>query len=1172
MFLKAVEIFGFKSFGERVYIEFNRGLTSIVGPNGSGKSNILDAVLWVLGEQSYKNIRAKESADVIFSGGKDKKAMSFAEVSLYIDNSDNFLALENDEVKITRKLHSTGENEYYINDSKSRLKDIANLFLDTGVGKSAYSVIGQGKVERIIGSSSKEIKSIIEEAAGIKKFQGQKNESVKNLENVDMELEKIELVLNEVGENRQRVEKQAGKAQEYLSLKKERDSLAKGIYECEYTNKSEELEKNNQTRESLNSENNSLQEEFERIENRLEVIDKEKSELKKYIEENGSKNQELKREIESKEKEKVRVSERCASYKREIEERENRVKLGETKLTEKQKSLSELEKEALLIAQKIESLSQENQEFELEIKELEKNKEDFETAREIKKRKVMELEIERMKLINEIENSSRRVKGSTNKINSLKDELETANKKMVEAEKELATAKKSKEERVKNLESIKGRGEYLEAEISKHSQRVNKLSEIIRTSEYDEKRYSAKLQALLRMEENNEGFFKGVKEVLNSKIAGVEGVFISLVNIPERYMKAIEAGVPGNIQDIVVSTSDVAKKAINLLKEKKVGRASFLALDTIKVTPKKEPNINLDGVIGLASNLVETEKRYKIVADFILGNLLIVESMDTALKIVKNSLFSGNVVTLAGELLSSRGRITGGDSGNSTASQLFERKREIKQLQTECEALRKKISESISEQNNLSKELENFENELDRIDATEEELRKQVRIAGEYFEDCNSKVERVSKEIRTIKIELDEEIKYSEEFEKKITNSNSEMDKILIMVGELKKEEEEDILKSQKINEIISKKRDEFSDKKIIFLNAQDKVSQLEREREREEKEYRLLLTEKEEISQKITALAKEIENLEKSEQTLSQEIDERVQRYESENTEITEKKRVNEELSEEERELIKKRKEIDSYLLHKRDALNKLNDSIERLKNDLERLTENLESLENVEGNEVSLTTIKEEKERLKSLDSRLKNFQAVNLLAIEEFKELDEKYNFLSTQKEDLVKGKNVLLELIKEIDETIHNRFFTAYRAIDENFNKMCMETINNAEGKLILNNSDNFDECGVEIFVKFKNKKRQSLSLLSGGEKSMVAIAFIMGIFMYKPSPFTFLDEIEAALDEKNTRRLIGKLKEFTDKSQFILITHNKDTMRESESIFGVTMNKEIGISKIVPVKF
>lgn len=1172
MFLKAVEIFGFKSFGERVYIEFNRGLTSIVGPNGSGKSNILDAVLWVLGEQSYKNIRAKESSDVIFSGGKDKKAMNFAEVSLYIDNGDSFLAVENDEIKITRKLHSTGENEYFINDSKSRLKDIANLFLDTGVGKSAYSVIGQGKVERIISSSSKEIKSIIEEAAGIKKFQGQKNEAVKNLENVDTELEKIDLILNEVGENRDKVEKQAGKAQEYLELKKERDSLAKGIYQCEYNNKNSELDKSNQSKKNLDSENNKLQTEFEEIENRLEIIDKEKIELKKYIEENGNKNQELKREIESKEKEKVRISERCASYKREIEERESRVTAGESKIEEKRKSLAELDKESLLVAQKIELLSEENQIFEKEIKDLEKSKEDFETAREIKKKKVMELELEKMKLINEIENSNRRVKGSTNKINSLKEELEAANKKIFEAEKELVSAKKSKEEKTLSLENIKGRGEFLEKEISRCSQRMNKLSEIIRSSDYDEKRYSSKLQALLRMEENNEGFFKGVKEVLNSKIPGVEGVFISLVNVPEKYMKAIEAGVPGNIQDIIVSTSDVAKKAINILKEKKVGRASFLALDTIKVTPKKEPNIKLDGVIGLASNLVETQDRYKIVAEFILGNLLVVENMDTALKIIKNSLFAGNVVTLSGELLSSRGRITGGDSGNSTASQLFERKREIKQLKEQVEILKKRIEESVEEQNKINKELENFENEIDKIDSTEEELRKQVRLASEYFEECNSKVERVSKEIRTIKIELDEEIKYSEEFEKKITNSNNEMDKIQIIVNELKKEEEEDILKAQKINSIITQKREEFSDKKIIFLNAQDRISQIEREKDREEKEYKILLSEKEDIKQKISLLRKEVEVLEKSESALTQEIDERLQKYESENIEITEKKQINEKLSEEERELIKKRKEIDSFLLHKRDALNKLNDLIERLKSDLERLKENLESLEEIESVEISIENIKECKERFKSLDNRLKNFQAVNLLAIEEFKELNEKYTFLSSQKEDLVKGKNVLLDLIKEIDETIHSRFFTAYKAIDENFNKMCMETINNAEGKLILNNPDNFDECGVEIFVKFRNKKRQSLSLLSGGEKSMVAIAFIMGIFMFKPSPFTFLDEIEAALDEKNTRKLIGKLKEFTDKSQFILITHNKDTMRESESIFGVTMNKEIGISKIVPVKF
>ena len=1172
MFLKAVEIFGFKSFGERVYIEFNRGLTSIVGPNGSGKSNILDAVLWVLGEQSYKNIRAKESADIIFSGGKDKKAMSFAEVSLYIDNGDSFLQIESEEVKITRKLYSSGENEYYINDSKARLKDIGNLFLDTGVGKSAYSVIGQGKVERIIGSSSKEIKGIIEEAAGIKKFQGQKNEAVKNLENVDGELEKIDLVLREVGENRKKVEKQAEKAQEYLKLKDNRDSLAKGIYLCEYESKDKELEKNSVDKENLVKETEGLQSEFKSIELRLEEIDKNKVELKTYIEESGNKNQELKQEIDEKEKEKVRVSERCSSYKRDIIDRENRLKQGEIKIEEKRKALSELEKEATTIAEKIETLSKENQEFEKEIKELEKEKEDFNTAREIKKRKVMELEIERMKLINEIENSNRRVKGSSNKINSLKEELEITNKKMIDAETVIDKSKKVLDEKNKNLEEIKVRGEFLEQEISKSSQRMNKLSEIIRTSDYDEKRYSSKLQALLRLEENNEGFFKGVKEVLNSKIEGVEGVFISLVNIPERYMKAVEAGVPGNIQDIIVSTSEVAKRAINLLKEKKVGRASFLALDTIKVGAKKDIKLNIDGVIGLASELVETSERYKIVVDFILGNLLVVENMDVALKIIKNSMFSGDVVTLGGELLSSRGRITGGDSGRSTASQLFERKREIKHLKEKVEELKEVISKGVEEQNRLSKELENFENEIDKIDSAEEELRKQVRVAKEYYEDNGTKVERISKEIRTIKIELEEEIKYNEEFEKKINTSNDEMEKIVLIVEKLKQEEEGDIVKAQEINGVITQKRAEFSDKKIVYLNVQDRVNQIEREREREKKDFEILNFEREELTQKISFLQKEIEKLENLEQTLIKEIDEKVQKYETENIEIVEKKKLNEELGIEERELLKKRKEVESYLLHKKDSLNKVDELLIRLNGDLERLKEGLENLKEIEAITIEVENLKESKERFKILDSRLKNFQAVNLLAIEEFKELNEKYNFLAIQREDLTKGKNVLLELIKEIDETIHSRFFTAYKAIDENFNKMCMETINNAEGKLILNNPDNFDECGVEIFVKFKNKKRQSLSLLSGGEKSMVAIAFIMGIFMFKPSPFTFLDEIEAALDEKNTRKLIGKLKEFTDKSQFILITHNKDTMRESESIFGVTMNKEIGISKIVPVKF
>ena len=407
MFLKAIEIFGFKSFGEKVFIEFNRGLTSIVGPNGSGKSNILDAVLWVLGEQSYKTIRAKESTDVIFSGGKDKKPMSTAEVSLYIDNSDSFLPMENDEIKITRKILSTGENEYYINDIKSRLKDIGNLFLDTGVGKNAYSVIGQGKVERIIGSSAKEVKSIIEEAAGIKKFQSQKNDSIKNLENVDIELEKINLILSEVKENKDKIEKQAGKAQEYLSLKNDRDILAKKIYKSDFIHLESEIEKNNKIKTDLSGDLDNFTNEFNKINIRLQEIDTEKKELKKYIDEIGSKNQELKKIIDEKERERIKITERIDGYKRELKDGEERKKYREDSLVEKENYLKNLKKELEDYKENVKVLEVENEKFEDEIKKLNKEKADFEMQREIKKSKIKDLELERLKLINDIEKIGR---------------------------------------------------------------------------------------------------------------------------------------------------------------------------------------------------------------------------------------------------------------------------------------------------------------------------------------------------------------------------------------------------------------------------------------------------------------------------------------------------------------------------------------------------------------------------------------------------------------------------------------------------------------------------------------------------------------------------------------------------------------------------------------------
>ena len=1172
MYLKAIEIFGFKSFGERVYIEFNRGLTSIVGPNGSGKSNILDAVLWVLGEQSYKTIRAKESTDVIFSGGKDKKPMNSAEVSLFVDNSDSFLPMEEDEIKITRKILSSGENEYYINDMRSRLKDIGNLFLDTGVGKNAYSVIGQGKVERIIGSSPKEVKSIIEEAAGIKKFQGQKNEAIKNLSNVDLELEKINLILSEVRERKDKIEKQAGKASEYLKLKEEKDILAKKIYLSDLNTLQTEILNNSNLKKDLDEDLEKFQKQFSEINLRLHEIDQEKKKLKSYIDEIGSKNEELKRIINEKEREKIKITERIDGYKRELKDREERIDTTNENLISKKKYLDDLNKQLSDAKKTVMELKKENKDFLDKISKLEKEKSDFDMQREIKKSKIRDLELERLKLINDIENSNKRVNGSSSKINMFKEEKKEYEDKLSIVASEEKKQRDIYNEKKKALEDIGNRVTFLENGITDVSQKLNQAGEYLRNAEYNEKRVTSKLQALLRLEENNEGFFKGVKEILNSNIKGVEGVFISLVDIPEQFEKAISAGIPGNIQDIVVTTSEVAKTAIRILKERRAGRASFLALDTIKVFPKKNPQINIEGVIGYACDLVKTDPKYQIVVDFLLSNLLVVDKIDTGLKILKNNMFYGNIVTLSGELLSSRGRITGGDSGNSAASQIFERKKEIRNLTEESENLKKNIEKYIRYHSSLSEKLSKFEEEIDKIDSIENDMKKQVKLSEDTLNDFESRINRIRKNIKTVDIELENELKYAQEFEKKITNSNTEKEKIEFMIGNLKSEEQKDIAKNQILSDKLKKEKDLFDDKKILFLNSKDNIDQFTRTLEKETAEYNEKAEEKKNLETKFENLKKEIFRLENSLVQLSSDLGVIIEQYETKHSDITSKTELNEALGDEERNLLKKKQELDSYILHKNDHLKKITEKIDKYTSEIKIIEEQLLSLEEVVLEDTALEDIPGKRQELRTLENRLKNFQDVNLLAIEEFKELDARFTFLNSQKEDLVKGKNVLVDLIADIDKTIHDRFYDAYKNIDKNFNQMCVETLNNSVGSLNLTNSENFDDCGVEIFVKFKNKKRQSLSLLSGGEKSMVAIAFIMAIFMYKPSPFTFLDEIEAALDEKNTRKLIAKLKEFNDKSQFILITHNKDTMRESDSIFGVTMNKEIGISKIVPVTF
>lgn len=1169
MYLKGVEIAGFKSFGERVNINFNQGITSIVGPNGSGKSNILDSILWVLGEQSYKNIRAKESKDIIFSGGEGKKPANFAEVSLHIDNRDRFFPVELEKVKVTRKMYQSGENEYLLNDKKIRLKDINDMFLDTGIGKSAYSVIGQGKVERIISSSNRELKGIIEEAAGIKKFQQQKLESIKKLKSVQEELEKIELILKELKLNRDKIEKQSHKALEYLELESKVKEFSKIIYSKEFKEKIDNLKVLESNKNNLQNDFNENEKTLESKNEKLKNIETRRIFIKKEIENFINKNEKLKTSLENLEREKVRLKEREESYLREIEEKKEYSKSVEKKEKEKKLEIEKINIERQELSEKIEVLKNKNNDFEKNIEILENKKKDIRVTRDLKRNKLMDLEVTNLKLLNEIENSGRRLKGSQGKIENHLEE-----KKKLSKEKELEDIKYSNviEKREKTLKEFT-RAEQetgnLENEISRISREINFLSRTLRDLEFEEKKIKEKFLYVQRTLDSNEGFYKGVKEILNKKINGVHGAFISLIEVPDYLEKAIEASASGNLQDIVVESSEVAKECIDILKRSKSGRASFLPMDTVKDVRVKEYPLE-DDVLGRLNDLITYDKKYEIIMKNILGNILVVKNIDKGLQLLKTNKFLGSIVTLSGELLSSRGRITGGENSNSAISQIFDRKKEKKHLEENLKEASKNLKEKKKVLNETNEKLGELEETLMDLDEKREKIKRELKVLDEEDVNQRKKVERLHKEIKIIELEILEEENYHREYSKKIENSEKEKINTESLIEKLRediKEEEQNILVYEKDIEIL---KNNFSDTRLLYLNTEDKYKNLEGNLIKEEETIKNILSESKKIEERIKEIKKELENIFKTSDNIDSEIKNISSLYEKENEELIKIKEENEELEVLEKNLYEEKQRLEKYIYSNREKLTHFIQNIKVIKEDLEKIEFKLEKLKEVK---ISENNLSEEitKEKLGILEEKLNNFETVNLLAIEEFKDLNEKYEFMNNQKNDLSRGEKSLNKLIEDVSGKIEERFYTAFNEISENFNNMCMETLDNSEGKLTLSNSENFENCGVEISVKFKNKKSQSLSLLSGGEKSMVAVAFVMSIFMYKPSPFTFLDEIEAALDEKNTRKLIKKLKEFTDKSQFIMITHNKETMKSSDSLYGVTMNKKIGISKLVPVK-
>ena len=1207
MYLKALELTGFKSFANRTVVEFDNGITSIVGPNGSGKSNILDAILWVLGEQSYKNIRAKESSDIIFSGGKNKKPKSMAEVSLIIDNGDRYLDVDFSEVKITRRIFKTGENEYLINNKKSRLKDIHNLFMDTGIGKQAYSIIGQGRVERIIGSSPKELKEIIEEAAGVKRAKIEKEESEKKLQDLKNEIEKIDYVEKELKLRVDYLKDEQAKARLFKEYTKKIDVQRfmvleynvneKSSLKYEYEEKSQEIQK-----ELEKSEKNFSEKQAE-----LQRTNEIREELYKNLESQKNENSENFKNLETLKEEYSKLVNQNSNLETEANEKAKRKDILEKDITEKEEILNKSRNELELITKDLIEKEKEKAEWEAKVGELKQKSDKITLELRERTQKNSNFEVDKIKVAGENEDLEKRVLAAKteNKRHIAEKSIAEAEFNKINKEKQTFEMQKSENEKQKlekelKIQKLNEKTEELRKEYSGINKQKNEIS-------YKLQNFEVKQKAISDAIEKNETFNRSIKHILNEKIEGVIGAFVNLIDVPAGFEEAVQTLSGGMFQDIVVKDSEIGKKCIEILKERKLGRASFLPIENIRVskmndflptiddvswqsdfrnkmTEEKIQNIisstkGKNGIIDFARNIVKIDKKFvnkniEKVIQFVYGNSVVVENLEVGTQLLKKG-FNDRIVTLEGDIITSRGRMTGGHSFRGK-DEILERKKELKHLKSEIEKNKKNFKEFEKKLSEIVLEAEKVEAERTETEKLFENFKNEYQMFNENYDDFNIKFSRKQREINTLNYEISENEKFILEKETKIKEN-------LELIQKIEKDIEENNLKIENLNQDL--KNFENIDEFIQKLNAADRDYEILKVRTDNNKnrfseiesDYKKLLNEKAELAE-----------FEKKREMLGKELSVKIS---DKKNEISENEKLNEnilseiqkieknihEIEEKERKFISEIKDIEVNMLKHKNDYEKIVEKITRNESELEfqlaefKELENEEILENEEYFEIAdENELMATKKKLAVNERSRTDIGAVNLASIEEFEHENERYQNIAAQKKDLLESRETLLGFIQEIEEEVTTKFFMAYEQINKNFQYMCETILNGAKGLIKMTDPENLLTTGLELSVKYKNKPEQTLLLLSGGEKSMLAVSFIMAIFMFKPSPFTFFDEIEAALDEKNTKKIVELLHQFIDKSQFILITHNKETMKGSHRLYGVTMNKEIGETKIVSV--
>ena len=1180
MYLKRLEMQGFKSFADKTVLEFMPGITSVIGPNGSGKSNISDAIRWVLGEQSMKSLRGSKSEDIIFAGTQNRKSLGFAEASLVFDNTDGKLPVEYTEVTVTRKIYRSGESGYYINKTPCRLKDVLELFMDTGIGKDGYSIIGQGKIDEILSNKSEDRRHIFEEAAGIVKYRVRKVESEKKLEHTKLNLLRINDILSEIESNIEPLRIQSEKARKFLDLREELKSIEVGLFLYNIESYKEKLQKVIEDNEILKSQNEEASNKMQEISDLKEKLKQEIDDITNNIEnmqnlgfESEKEKERLNSEINISKERITNNKENDNRYNAEIEEIKLRIKDLEeekkAKLDKKNNLFTNKEKFQKELEEKEKELEEANKKLsskELEIEEKKKIVSDNTDAKYEKQANISTIEAN-------LENIEKRKKQIATEIDFNISELDSTRLTKEEIAKVFFEIEDKKNKATKSLNEISSKSEETERKIKEYDDTINKLSSEYRIKE-------SRLKFLKETEREKEGYIRSVKNLLldcekdNSLKKGLHGVLASILKTPKEYETAIEMTLGAALQNVVTETEQDAKKLVEHLRKNNLGRASFLPISTVKGNKLEKYNSkNINGIQGIASDLVEYNKKYEQIVLSFLGRTVIVDDMDTAIALAKQNNYSFRIVTLKGDLINPSGAITGGSVAQKTvnilgrAREIEDLEKELKKINSKIEKIQQEKEKYLNDSESVLEEINSLEKSLQEIDIVYAADKQKLIAVEENIDRIQKRLEKLKTEKEELEKQKEEEIKNKEQEEadiKKISEENIELNAIIEQFANLNKDNQTyiDDLNMDVTNLKISVSSFDESESSIdemverINLDIENNNSSIESKLKQKEN----IKLDNETLENNIKELLEKINEIDEKVNNSGNQVNElKAQRIEKNNSLSKAEKNYESQF-----EVIEGLKEQIVKIDVKK---SKLEQDIEDVVN---KLWEEYELTPNNVGEYQKPENVQSTTKQVNKLRSQIKELGSINVDSIEEYNTTKQRYDFMCEQRLDLEDGIAKLKKVIQDMTSTMKTQFATQFEIINKNFGEVFKELFGGGKAELILTDPENILECGIDIHVQPPGKKLQNMTLLSGGEKAFTAIALLFAILKINPSPFCVLDEIEAALDDVNVFRYADYLKKFTNNTQFLVITHRKGTMEAADTVYGITM-EENGISKLLSMK-